>query len=445
MSHTPPETDAPIVGTVRRSQSVRVRLLALLAVSQLIMFVIIGLSIFFLLFRFERNAWQDRQQEAARYSKNIMEQFLTNVQNSLSTIAFLDREQLEAYPDILKSLLQQDPALLEAIRLDDKGQVLASTYLDAPQLANRFAVAQSDWFVTARNGQRYLGAAQISSENQPYTIIALPAAGGGVVAARLSMNVLWSLMSDLPFGATGAGYVIDRDGHIIAHSNPDIVRAYSQIDLPPAASAGSSELYTNFAGVPVVGVQTPLQGTPWTLVSEVSQAEAFATTRAASWLIIGALVLLGAVTLFFADRILDRILLRPLQALQTGAARVGQGDLDYRISITRADEIGYAAGIFNQMADKLRDMLDTLEMRVEMRTAQIAASADVGRAVTSFLDPEVLLKQVVSLITDRSGYYYAAAFTLDPAGQHAVLREAAGPSDAAWLLKQVGHKPGTQR
>ena len=133
MSHTPPKTAVPMAGTVRRSQSVRVRLLALLAVSQLITFVLVGLGMYFLLFRFERNTWQDRQQEAARHSKNIMEQFLTNVQNSLSTIAFLDRERLEAQPDILKSLLQQNPALLEVIRLDGTGQVLASTSLDAPQ------------------------------------------------------------------------------------------------------------------------------------------------------------------------------------------------------------------------------------------------------------------------------------------------------------------------
>jgi GAF domain-containing protein len=92
------------------------------------------------------------------------------------------------------------------------------------------------------------------------------------------------------------------------------------------------------------------------------------------------------------------------------------------------------------MADQLRDMVDALETHVEMRTAQVAASADVGRVVTSILDPDLLLKQVVSLITDRLGYYYAAAFTLDPAGRYAVLREAAGPGDAAWLLKQAGYQ-----
>jgi len=46
----------------------------------------------------------------------------------------------------------------------------------------------------------------------------------------------------------------------------------------------------------------------------------------------------------------------------------------------------------------------------------------------------------VQLITERFGFYYAAAFTLDTAGQWAVLREAAGPGDSAWLLKQAGHR-----
>jgi len=98
------------------------------------------------------------------------------------------------------------------------------------------------------------------------------------------------------------------------------------------------------------------------------------------------------------------------------------------------------ADSFNTMTARLRDTIDSLETRVEMRTAQVQASADVGRVVTSILDPDQLLKRVVQLISERFGFYYAAAFTLDAAGQWAVLREAAGPGDSAWLLKQAGHR-----
>lgn len=440
MSYTPPDMTTLMPESVHRSQSVRVRLLALLGTSLLLMFVIIGLSMYFLLFRFEQGMWHERQHEAARYSQEIMEEYLGDIQGSLNTIATWDRSDLVAGPEILRGWVQQEPALLEVIRLDDKGQVFASAYQDVAELVNLFTISQSDWFNKARSGQRYLGDVRVSSNDHPYTIVAVPAADGGVVAARLSMKVLWDLMSDIQFGDTGTGYVVDGDGNIVAHSNPDVVLSHTQIDLPAVTSADGSEFYTNFAGIPVVGVQAPVQGTGWTLVSEVAQAEAFGTTRAAPWLITGGLILLGAITVFFTARLLDRIMLRPLKTLQTGAARVGQGDLDHRISIVRADEIGYTASAFNQMADRLRDMLDTLETRVEMRTAQVAASADIGRAVTSILEPEVLLAQVVDLIADRLGYYYTAVFTLDSAGQYAILREAAGPGDTGWVLKQAGHK-----
>ena len=108
--------------------------------------------------------------------------------------------------------------------------------------------------------------------------------------------------------------------------------------------------------------------------------------------------------------------------------------------VERDDQIGTLAQSFNTMTSRLRDLIDSLETRVEMRTAQVQASADVGRAVTSILDPDQLLQQVVQLITERFGFYYAAAFTLDPSGGWAVLREASGPSNAAWLLKQAGHR-----
>lgn len=441
MSRMSPETAHLTLESVSRTQSVRTRLLVLLGTSLLIMFVVIGLSVYFLLFRFEQGMWHDRQQEAAHYSSQITGSFLRNVENSLAAIAAVAPERIAARPEEVQNLLLDEPALLEVIRLDQQGKPLASAYRDLPVLTNQFTVSQSDWFLKAAGGQRYLGEVQVTSNDQPSMIVAVPAEGGGVAAARLSMTVLWNLMSELKYGATGVGYVVDRDGHIIAHSDPAIVLANTKVDLQTGVGVGNSlEPYLNFAGTPVVGTQLPVEGTDWTLVSEVSQAEAFATSRTAPFLITAGLLLLGVVTVFATSRLLTRIILRPLTVLQAGAARVGQGDLDHRINLTSADEIGYTAGAFNLMADRLSDTLDSLETRVEMRTAQVEASADVGRAATAILDPDLLLKQVVNLITERLGMYYAAAFTLDPAGQYAVLREASGPGDAVALLKQAEHQ-----
>jgi GAF domain-containing protein len=89
---------------------------------------------------------------------------------------------------------------------------------------------------------------------------------------------------------------------------------------------------------------------------------------------------------------------------------------------------------------RLRQAQRELEARIETRTRQMQTSADVGRASTSILEPGPLLHEVVNLITDRFGFYFAAVFTLNDTGSYAMLREATGT--AGRLLKERGHRVG---
>ena len=66
---------------------------------------------------------------------------------------------------------------------------------------------------------------------------------------------------------------------------------------------------------------------------------------------------------------------------------------------------------------ELRALQGQLEQRVSMRTEQLHASADVGRAAVSILDTNQLLREIVNLITDRFGFYYAAVFLADSTRQ----------------------------
>ncbi len=145
-------------------------------------------------------------------------------------------------------------------------------------------------------------------------------------------------------------------------------------------------------------------------------------------------VLIGTLIAFIlADQIT-----RPIQALSAAAQRFSRGDLSARADIVAQDEISLLAGTFNRMGEQLQTMLAHLERAVAQRTEQLQASAEVGRAAASILDPNQLLREVVNLITNRFGYYYAAVFTLDGAGKFAVLREATG--EAGQTLKQRGHQ-----
>ena len=134
----------------------------------------------------------------------------------------------------------------------------------------------------------------------------------------------------------------------------------------------------------------------------------------------------------------SRLLARPIVNLTAAAEKVTAGDLALQAPVESNDEVGRLAMAFNSMTAQLRALIGSLEGRVAARTEQLRASADVGRAAASSLNSEQLLAEVVKLITDRFGFYYAAIFTLDPSGRDAVLREATG--EAGRILKERGHR-----
>ncbi|HTP11803.1 MAG TPA: GAF domain-containing protein, partial [Anaerolineae bacterium] len=168
------------------------------------------------------------------------------------------------------------------------------------------------------------------------------------------------------------------------------------------------------------------------------QAAAMAQGRITSDVITQTIVLglFVFVIAVIASLLINRIM-RPIVALTETATAIAAGDLTRTAPVESADEIGVLAQSFNSMTRQLRTLVTTLEDRVQARTAQLRASAEVSRAATSSLNPEQLLKQVADLITDRFGFYYTGIFVLDEMHQQAVLRAATG--EAGHVLLERGH------
>jgi PAS domain S-box-containing protein len=66
------------------------------------------------------------------------------------------------------------------------------------------------------------------------------------------------------------------------------------------------------------------------------------------------------------------------------------------------------------------------EQALQRRNTYLAASAEIGRLVTSTLDLNTIFSRTVSLLSDRFGFYFAAIYLIDETGFHAALREAKG-------------------
>jgi len=71
-----------------------------------------------------------------------------------------------------------------------------------------------------------------------------------------------------------------------------------------------------------------------------------------------------------------------------------------------------------------RDDLAQRARELERRTRYLEATASVARDVASELDPDLLLKRVVNLVTEQFNFYHTGLFLIEAGGKYAVLRAA---------------------
>ena len=77
------------------------------------------------------------------------------------------------------------------------------------------------------------------------------------------------------------------------------------------------------------------------------------------------------------------------------------------------------------------------EEAIQRRNEYLAASAEIGRLVTSTLDLKTIFTRSVNLIVERFGFYYASVFIIEETGFNAILQEATGK--AGKMLKERKH------
>ena len=379
--------------------SVRKSLPIIIGVGLLVPFVLISVAVYTFIYRTEEQSWHDRQAEAAAFASTTVAHFVEDALVPLDTLGLIQRTYLELRPEFADDLLQQNDALLELLRLDQRGQVYVSAYRDEATLAQQLTMRQSTWFARALAGERYISEVQLTGDNALYLIVSAPAPDGGVVAARLSMNVLWDTVDSIRFGQTGTAYVIDAEGDLFAHTDRaaviNRVNMFNQAGLsqlraqPDMAWSG---ITTNLAGQSVLAATSPVAETNWLIVTEVQEAEAFGVSRTALLLLIAIMAGFYAVILFVMTRQLSRYIFQPLTTLAAGAARVGRGELSQVIPIVRSDELGSVTDAFNQMTTRLHQRDQQLAAEAHQRENLIAelqiateAAAESSRLKSEFL------------------------------------------------------------
>lgn len=102
-----------------------------------------------------------------------------------------------------------------------------------------------------------------------------------------------------------------------------------------------------------------------------------------------------------------RWLLRPIRWIKEGAARIGQGDLEYRIPATRRDDLGALAGDINKMADDVGEMLEAKRQLLLAISHELRSPLTRAKVALEFLEEESVksnlmhdIKEMERLIAD---------------------------------------------
>src|SRR5262245_6085677 len=216
----------------------------------------------------------------------------------------------------------------------------------------------------------------------------------GVSIAEVNLKLIWDVVSKIKVGERGQAYVVDAQGRLISHPdislvlrNTDMTRL-AQVQAAQRADKGGPaediETATDIQGRKVLTAFAPVAPLGWTVFVELPVDEAYqpliASIQRTALVLIGALFLAALAGIFLARRMVV-----PIQALRTGAARIGGGDLSQRISIKSGDELEALADQFNDMAGRLQDSYADLEKQVEVRTHELRETLEQQTATSEVL------------------------------------------------------------
>ena len=154
---------------------------------------------------------------------------------------------------------------------------------------------------------------------------------------------------------------------------------------PPTAPVQQGvEIVKDVQGREVLTAHAPILPLRWLMFVELPIDEAYAplyeSIKRSSYLLLGGLTLA-----FLAGLFLARKMIIPIQRLRLGAAQIGAGNLEQRISIKTGDELEALADQFNDMAGRLEESYAGLEQKVEQRTHELSESLAQQTATSEVL------------------------------------------------------------
>ena len=266
----------------------------------------------------------------------------------------------------------------------------------------------------------------------------------GVLAVKLNFRTIEEILNRSPLGKTGHAYVISQDGTVIATSRSNSselrkVKLPFDVSQPLSETETALEEYADPNGKEVIGTLRRMSQLNWGIVAQVEKEEVYAQTvriRVLTMTICLGLLLTIGLTAYF----LGLTIVRPIDRLTNGAAKVAGGDLEVKLSVVGHSEVGYLTEVFNDMVARLREGREALarinetltEKNEELRKLSITDS------LTGLYNRRHFMEVLANEVARAWRHKHAFSVMMIDTDHFKKYNDASGHQAGDALLKKIG-------